>query len=72
MNTYTFYWMTGDRETQEGMSAEDALMRAGYSAGALRALDFYASGDNHEYQWDAQARKWRKQETTGDQPAANQ
>lgn len=60
MNKFTFYWKTGDREVFDGESAGDALTRAGYSHGALRALDFYATGKCEDYQWDKERRKWVK------------
>ena len=56
---YTFYWLDGKRQVLPGSDAADALNRAGYGAGALRALDFHAKGDNDEYAWiDG---RWRKQ-----------
>ena len=38
---YKFHWLTGKEEILSGRSAADALNKAGYGAGALRALDFY-------------------------------
>jgi len=51
MKTYTFYWLAGDREVFEGSDPADALNKAGYSNGAVRALDFYAEGDDDRYVW---------------------
>ena len=31
---------------------------AGYGGGACRALDFYAKGDNTEYEWNPTTRAW--------------
>ena len=58
MNTYTLYWRTGKRETVQGADPAQAMTLAGYGGGAVRALDFYANGDNHEYEWDATKRDW--------------
>ena len=58
--TFTLYWLTGDREIVKGRNVADAMTRAGYSNGAVPALDFYANGDDRDYQWDATARKWLK------------
>lgn len=48
-NKFTLYWLSGLREVIEGYDFADALRRAGYGNGALRALDFYANGDNHQF-----------------------
>lgn len=58
MKTYTFFWLTGKREILEGSSPEEALTQAGYGNGAVRALDFWASGDNQDYIWNPDKRKW--------------
>jgi hypothetical protein len=55
---FTLYWLTGDREVIQGSTIESAFTSAGYSAGASRALDFYAHGDNHEYTWDKDKVTW--------------
>ena len=48
---YTFYWLTGRREVLQGSDPANALNRAGYGGGAVRALDFYAEGDDDRYAW---------------------
>ena len=58
MNTYTLYWKTGDREIVEGDTPGQAMTLAGYSRGALRALDFYAEGDDHDYKFYSIKRDW--------------
>lgn len=58
--TFTLYWLTGDREIVAGRDIAEAMTLAGYGGGAARALDFWEPGDNHEYEWNAEARKWRK------------
>ena len=59
MKKYTLYWLDGKREVVEGNSISDAVNAAGYGYGALKALDFWAEGDNDEYRWDEDARTWR-------------
>ena len=58
MNKFTFYWLTGKREVLEGDKPLQALNDTGYGGGAVRALDFYAEGDNKEYVWDKENREW--------------
>ena len=41
MKTYILHWLDGTTEEIEGNSISDAFTRAGYGAGALRALDYY-------------------------------
>lgn len=57
---FTFYWRDGKRQLLNGRDAADALNRAGYGHGALRALDFYAPGVDRDYDWDYQLRTWKK------------
>lgn len=49
MITYIIYWKSGEYELVRGTSIADAFRRAGYGAGALRALDFYAEGTDIQY-----------------------
>jgi hypothetical protein len=58
MKKFTLYWLTGKREVISGDSIADAFTRAGYSAGAIGALDFYYNGDNQDYVWDKDKRNW--------------
>ena len=58
--TYTYYWRTGQRQVFKGRNPAEALTLAGYGGGAVRALDFYAEGDNDEYQWNNERREWEK------------
>lgn len=58
MKQFTLYWKTGTRQVVEGENILQAMVHAGYSSGAVRALDFYAEGDNGEYQWDG--KMWSK------------
>jgi hypothetical protein len=58
MKKFTFYWLTGKREVFEGHDSANALNNAGYSQGALRALDFWANGDDNDYVWNAENHSW--------------
>ncbi|MEV4127079.1 hypothetical protein [Nocardia sp. NPDC049707] len=60
VESWTFYWLTGQREVLPGATAVDALNRAGYGAGALRALDFFAEGDHDGWAWNPDTRHWGK------------
>lgn len=57
---YTFYWRDGKREVLEGRDPAEAMTLRGYGGGALRALDFYANGDDTDYHWEAESREWRR------------
>lgn len=58
MAKFTLYWRTGDREVVEGRTPEEAMTLAGYGAGAVPALDFWARGDDSKYSWNPSAREW--------------
>lgn len=58
--TFTLFWLTGQRQVVHGRDIAEAMTLAGYSNGALRALDFYAEGDNHEYRWVPDERDWKR------------
>lgn len=58
MNTYTLYWLSGKREIVQGQDVAKAMTNAGYSNGAVPALDFYANGDDRDYKWDADTHNW--------------
>lgn len=60
MKEFTFYWLTGKREVLKGDTQADAFNRGGYSAGAIRALDFYAKGNDRDYYWDSKHRTWER------------
>lgn len=55
---FTLYWRTGKREVVQGRTAEEAMNLAGYGGGALRALDFWANGDDSEWAWVPDTREW--------------
>lgn len=58
LKPFTLFWMTGQREVVYGHTAANAMTDAGYSSGALAALDFWKAGDSNEYSWSDDARKW--------------
>jgi hypothetical protein len=41
MKKFILYWLDGTTQTISGRDISDAIMRAGYGGGALRALDYY-------------------------------
>jgi hypothetical protein len=55
---YTLFWRTGQREIVKGRNPAEAMTLAGYGGGAVRALDFYARGNNDEYAWNKITREW--------------
>jgi hypothetical protein len=57
---YTLYWLDGKRELVKGSDIADAVTHAGYGEGALRALDFFAKGDDFScYVW--KENRWQKE-----------
>lgn len=59
MNTYTLFWKTGKAETVKGNDPAQAMTLAGYSQGALGALDFYAYGECvNDYEFSPATRSW--------------
>lgn len=58
--TFTLFWRTGKSELVEGQDIASAMNNAGFGAGALGALDFYATGDARGgWIWDAEKRNWQ-------------
>lgn len=55
---FTLYWRTGKRDVFAGRNISDAFRRAGYGGGAIRALDFYADGDDDKYAWNTVTKEW--------------
>lgn len=56
---FTLFWLTGESEIVRGNKPNEAMMNAGYSGGAVRALDFYAKGDKrNDYVWDKNRSTW--------------
>lgn len=52
MLEYTFYWKDGTKNVCRGNDVADALNRAGFGNGALRALDFWTTGNDSKYVWE--------------------
>lgn len=60
MKTFTLFWLTGKTELVKGNDPAQAMTLAGYSNGALRALDFYGEGDlRNDYKWNPETHEWR-------------
>jgi len=63
-NCYTFFWLTGRAEVLKGNNPATCMNNAGYSSGALRALDFYSPGDvADKWEWDKVKRTWNQKVT---------
>ena len=61
MKEYTLFWLNGKTEIVKGNAPHEAMNNAGYGAGAVRALDFYAEGDQREnWEWNKEKRNWYK------------
>lgn len=59
MNTYTIFWLTGEIQIVSGDKPHEAMNNAGICAGAIRAMDFYANGDQREkYKWNKEKHTW--------------
>ena len=41
MKKYKLYWLSAEPQIVEGANIVDAFTKAGYSAGAVRALDWF-------------------------------
>ena len=50
---FTLFWRDGKREIVRGTSIAEAMTRAGYGGGALRALDFYSGDKEPQWNWNA-------------------
>lgn len=60
MKEFTLFWLNGESEVIKGNSISDAVNKQ-YSAGAMRALDFYSDGDvRNEYVWNNSEKSWNK------------
>ena len=62
--TFTLYWRMGKREVVKGETIAKAMTLAGYSGGAVAALDFFVNGEDHDWEW--RDRDWHRIRT-GDQ-----
>lgn len=59
MKKFRLYWRDGKTEVIEGLHIADAVTKAGYGAGAMRALDFYDNGELQSYEWNSVEKAWR-------------
>jgi hypothetical protein len=57
-NNLRFFGETGDREVVQGRTIAKAMTLAGYDAAEHPALDFYTSGNDNRYKWNATSREW--------------
>ena len=58
---YTLFWLTGKSEVVNGPDTQSAIIAAGYSHGAVLALDFWMSGNvSNEWKWDKQSLTWKR------------
>ena len=55
---FQLYWKTGDHEEISGDTIADAFSLAGYSGGALSALDFYDDNPVKNYDWNTNTKTW--------------
>jgi len=61
LKAFTIFWLTGRAEIIKGHSVGNAMSKAGYGAGTIRVIDFYAEGDiRGDYTWDGNKRTWNK------------
>lgn len=61
IKSFTLFWLTGEYQIVKGTDISSAMNNAGIGNGALRALDFYASGECvKDYEWDNDSRNWNK------------
>ena len=57
---HTLYWLDGMKEEAYGDNVIDAVTRAGYGGGAIRALDFYSDDtDQDEYVYNKTKKEWQ-------------
>lgn len=59
MKKFRLYWLDGKTEIVEGDDITDAFSKAGYGAGAMRALDFWDNGELQSYEWNSVEKAWR-------------
>jgi hypothetical protein len=58
-NKFTVYWRDGSRSVLSGGNTiSEAFTAAGYGAGAVHAVDWYENGENDDYVWDSEKKRW--------------
>lgn len=61
MKNFIIYWFDGTTSSIKGNSIEDAFTKAGYGAGAVRAVDFYEEGtENTNYEYSKKEHTWKR------------
>lgn len=56
---FTLFWRTGTAQLVTGASIDQACNNAGIGGGAMRALDWWAQGDDRaKYVWNKEKRDW--------------
>lgn len=61
-NKFTIYWKDGSRNVITGVTVEDAFTAAGYSAGAVSAIDWYDNGISQTHHYNTETKEWVKYE----------
>lgn len=57
--TFTLFWLNGKSDVIKGTGIINAMSQAGYGAGAIEALDFYAEGNmTNKYSWSSSKKTW--------------
>lgn len=60
MKQFIFYFLDGTHTVSKGHSVSNAFTNAGYSSGAINAVDFYDEGDAINYTWCNNNKCWNK------------
>lgn len=60
MKIFILYWKTGQKETIRGETIAQAFTLAGYSTGAIRAVDFFSTNPDETYTWNERTRQWER------------
>lgn len=63
MKNFTLYWRDGRRQIIQGPTIEEAFTAAGYSAGAINAIDWYTEGITYTDAYNKETRSWEELET---------
>ena len=56
--TFTVYWRYNEKTIIKGLNEADAFRKAGFGGGALKAVDFFATGENSDYTWNSTTKEW--------------
>lgn len=61
---FTIFFKNGLKKVITGDSISEALSSSGFSAADAMKIDFYMTGIDQEYGWNAKTEKWEKSEAT--------